>query len=505
MTMQDNIQQESLLPAVFRDARILQGIAQIVFVIIVIFVLGDLSDRINSALEATSQTPNLDFLQNRAGFEIADSGSYTPDDNYFEAFLNVGFYNTLRIVIPGLISTTLIGILFGIFLLSSNFLVRTLARAYVEVLRNTPILLQIFAWFFVVIFSLPPLQESIAFPQEGIRSLPLTQYAISLVIIALVYAYTRGLRNAIWKSRIRQVTILVLLVVNLFGLVLIGEGTYFTFLPAIYISIKGVALFELIPTAIFGVWMVFVVIGIVVAAGMWQYFGFLTETTGTPYPRVRYATISIIVFTIVGWMVVGMRPTPAVIQIVDEDAETTIEMPYEEAFQSGMLTIEQELEYTRQPLIFRPPTLDRRGRNIETGIEFTPAYLAVFLGLVIYTSAFIAEIVRAGIQAVPGGQLEASRALGISQNDMLRLIILPQALRVIIPPLGNQYLNLAKNSSLAIAVSYTDVFQVTNTIINQSGQSVTGIIMVLLAYLVISLVISLMMNLVNQRFQLVTR
>ena len=161
---------------------------------------------------------------------------------------------------------------------------------------------------------------------------------------------------------------------------------------------------------------------------------------------------------------------------------------YEDAFESGLLTIEQELEYTRQPLLFRPPTLDRRGRNIETGIEFSPNYLAVFLGLVIYTSAFIAEIVRAGIQAVPKGQLEASRALGLSQADMLRLIILPQALRVIIPPLGNQFLNLSKNSSLAIAVAYTDIYQVTFTIINQSGQSVTGIVMVMLSYLFISLV-----------------
>ena len=165
----------------------------------------------------------------------------------------------------------------------------------------------------------------------------------------------------------------------------------------------------------------------------------------------------------------------------------------------------KKLEYTRQPLLYRPPKLDRRGRNIETGIEILPPYLAVLIGLVIYTSAFIAEIVRAGIQAVPKGQLEASRALGLSQGEMLRRIVLPQALRVIIPPLGNQYLNLSKNSSLAIAVSYTDIYRVTDTIINQSGQSIPGILMILVAYLFISLCISLMMNLVNQRFQLVTR
>jgi len=504
MTMQNELQQETLLPAVFRDARILQGIAQIVFVIIVIVVLNDLSTRINTALEATSQAPNIEFLSNRAGFEISDSGSYTPDDQYIDAF-RVGFVNTLRVVILGLIATTILGILFGIFLLSSNFLVRSLARAYVEVLRNTPILLQIFAWFFVVLFSLPSLQEAIMFPQAGIRTLPLAQYALSLAIIAAVYAYTRNLRNQIWRTRIRQGTILVVLLANLTGVVLIGQGTPITFLPGIYISIRGVAIFELIPTSLFAVWVAFIVIGCVVAFALWRYFGFLTESTGTPYPRIRYVTIAIIGFTLLGWVIVGMRPTPEVIPVFNEDTEEVVQVPYEDAFQSGDLTIEQELEYTRQPLIFRPPTLDRRGRNVETGIEFSPAYLAVFLGLVIYTSAFIAEIVRAGIQAVPSGQIEASRALGLSQNDMLRLIILPQALRVIIPPLGNQYLNLAKNSSLAIAVSYTDIFQVTNTIINQSGQSVTGIIMVLLAYLVISLTISLMMNLINQRFQLVTR
>lgn len=505
MTMQNDIQQESLLPAVFRDARLLQGIAQIVFVVIVIVVLNDLSDRITSALESTSQAPNIEFLENRSGFEIADSGSYTPDDPYIDAFA-VGFYNTLRIVIPGLISTTVIGILFGIFLLSSNFLIRTLARAYVEVLRNTPILLQIFAWFFVVIFSLPPLQEAITLPQESVRLVPVGQYILSLVVIGLIWYGTRNLRNPVWKTRIRQISTGLIVLANLSGGIFFGLFlAEITFLPGMYVSIKGVAMFELVPTALFAVWMVFVAIGIVIAFALWRYFGFITETTGKPINRSLFVVVAILGFAFVGWIVVGMRPTPEVIPVINEDAEEIVEMPYEDAFASGMLTIEQELEYTRQPIIYRPPTLDRRGRNVETGIEFTPAYLAVFLGLVIYTSAFIAEIVRAGIQAVPRGQIEASRALGISQNEMLRLIILPQALRVIIPPLGNQYLNLAKNSSLAIAVSYTDVFQVTNTIINQSGQSVTGIIMVLLAYLLISLTISLSMNLINQRFQLVTR
>ena len=496
--------QEQLLPAFLRDGRILQGIAQLLFVGIVVLALNDLGARINTALESTNQQPNLEFLQNRAGFGIADSGDYTPDDSYLDAF-QVGVVNTMRVVILGLLATTALGIMMGIFLLSRNFLMRMLARAYVEILRNTPILLQIFAWYFIAIFALPPQQAAISFPQEGIRQLPLTQYALSLLLIFVIWQYSGGMRNQIWRMRVREGGIAIVVIVNLLGINLVGAGSPLEFQPGIYISIKGVAIFELIPSAMFGVWMVFVVIGAVAAALMWRYFGFITETTGKPIPRARYALASVFAFALFGWLIVGMRPTPSSIQVVDEARDRVVDMAYEDAFESGWLTIDQELAHSRQPLIFRPPTLDRRGRNIETGIEISPSYLAVFLGLVVYTSAFIAEIVRAGIQAVPKGQLEASRALGISQGEMLRLIILPQALRVIIPPLGNQYLNLAKNSSLAIAVSYTDIFQVTNTIINQSGQSVTGIVMIMIAYLITSLSISLLINLVNQRFQLVSR
>ena len=504
MAIKAQTQQENLLPAIFRDGRILQGIAQIIFVVIVVIVLNDLQTRINTALESTNQSPNFEFLQNRAGFDLADSGDYSSNDRYIDAF-EVGFINTMRVVLLGLLSTTVIGILVGIFLLSRNFLVRTISRAYVEVLRNTPVLLQIIAWYFIVMLSLPQQQESIAFPQEGVRSLPLLQYGLSFVVILVIWQYGGTLRRPAWRNGLRQVGIAAVVLVNLLGIVLVGAGAPIEFQPGIYISIKGVAIFELIPSSLFGIWMVFVVIGAVVSVAMSRYFAFITETTGQPIPRTRFALAAFVGFTLLGWLVVGMRPTPSLIPIYDDERGEFIEMEYEDAFQSGMLTIEQELEYSRQPLLFRPPTLDRRGRNIETGIEFSPNYLAVFLGLVIYTSAFIAEIVRAGIQAVPKGQLEASRALGLSQADMLRLIILPQALRVIIPPLGNQFLNLSKNSSLAIAVAYTDIYQVTFTIINQSGQSVTGIVMVMLSYLIISLCISLAMNMVNQRYQLVTR
>ncbi|MEJ2150302.1 MAG: ABC transporter permease subunit [Chloroflexota bacterium] len=132
-------------------------------------------------------------------------------------------------------------------------------------------------------------------------------------------------------------------------------------------------------------------------------------------------------------------------------------------------------------------------------------FQAVLLGLVLYTAAFIAEVVRAGIQAVPYGQIEAATALGLPRALQLRLIILPQAMRVIIPPLINQYLNLVKNSSLAIAVAYPDLFNISQTIGNQTGQNTQVIIMVMAAYLSISLTISLLLNIINKRMQIVER
>jgi general L-amino acid transport system permease protein len=145
------------------------------------------------------------------------------------------------------------------------------------------------------------------------------------------------------------------------------------------------------------------------------------------------------------------------------------------------------------------------GLNLVGGAKLTPEFAAILLGLVIYTAAFIAEIVRAGVQAVHRGQSEAARALGLTEAQRLRLVVLPQALRVIIPPLTSQYLNLTKNSSLAIAVAYPDLVAVTNTIVNQSGRSVQVIGLVMLSYLAVSLAISALLNWYNRRVAIVER
>jgi general L-amino acid transport system permease protein len=137
--------------------------------------------------------------------------------------------------------------------------------------------------------------------------------------------------------------------------------------------------------------------------------------------------------------------------------------------------------------------------TIEGGAALTPEFLSLLIGLVIYTGTFVAEVVRAGIQAVPRGQVEAAAALGLAPWQQMRLIVLPQALRVIIPPLTNQYLNLTKNSSLAVAIGYADVVSITNTTLNQTGRAVECIAVIMLIYLGLSLITSALMGWYNRR------
>ena len=156
------------------------------------------------------------------------------------------------------------------------------------------------------------------------------------------------------------------------------------------------------------------------------------------------------------------------------------------------------------PLHFEFPQAGRF--NISGGIEILPELAALLFGLSIYTAAFIAEVVRAGILAVSGGQTEAAYSLGLKPGPTLRLIVVPQAMRVIIPPLTSQYLNLTKNSSLAVAIGYPDLVQVfTGTVLNQTGQAVEVVAITMLVYLLISLATSLIMNLYNSRMSLVER
>lgn len=159
-------------------------------------------------------------------------------------------------------------------------------------------------------------------------------------------------------------------------------------------------------------------------------------------------------------------------------------------------------------LIGAPGELSRpvlRGFNFVGGGTLTPEFAALLIGLVTYTAAFIAEIVRSGILAVPHGQWEAAGSLGLPRARVLKLVVLPQALRVIVPPMTSQYLNITKNSSLAVAIGYPDLVSIANTTMNQTGQAIEGVAIIMAVYLTISLSISAFMNWYNQRIALVER
>lgn len=553
--------------AFLSDIRVLQVIGQIVFVIFAFIAFGLLVSSISEQLVANSLNPSFAFLENRAGFEISEKPDwYTTDSTYFEAF-QVGMINTLRIVIIGLVLATVLGVFVGIFLLSTNWLVKTISRTYVEILRNTPLLVQLFAWYFIVMFSFPQPREALTVPAEGVLFLSLRLVLYLIVFVFLARYVQRWLsddprrlglltatgafvfmteaafwlyhNNAAWAGAYASGNIsdpgfllyvglsAVLIGVAWFvpppwrayaigatiGQALAGLLFYFGIMfdaalrielyPIIYISIRGFVFPEILPTARFAQWFAFVVLGVVIAVALWVFLGRITEATGRAYPRPLYATLAVLGFAIGGWLLVGIAPTPTTIPVASDDGALTT-IPIDQARDEGLMTPELEALYSTQPVLIAVPAQNRFGR-FTAGTELSPEYMALLLGLVIYTSAFIAEIVRAGIQAVPPGQIEAARAVGLSTSQTLRLVILPQALRVIIPPMGNQYLNLAKNSSLALAIGYFDTFQVTTTIMNQSGQSIPAFIMVMAFYLTMSLVISAVMNWVNSRFQLVTR
>jgi len=225
---------------------------------------------------------------------------------------------------------------------------------------------------------------------------------------------------------------------------------------------RGVGIPWGLPTASFPTFRLILIIGLILAVIVFFALRAYSQRTGRAPLTVLWTLLTFIIIALIGWIVLPEKPL-------------TLDLPF------------------------------IKGLNMSGGKVLSPEFMALTSGLVLYTAAFIGEVVRAGIQSVSKGQVEASRALGLNGFQTLRLIIFPQALRVIIPPLTSQYLNLVKNSSLAIAVGYPDVFSVSNTIQNQTGRSVEMIALVMTTYLILSLLTSFLMNWYNQRIKLVER
>ena len=322
-----------------RSRRIVGVLVQAALLLALVALIAWAGHNALAQLRARGIQAGFDFLLQPAGFEIGESAfAYDSSQPFWRAF-TVGVGNTVRVALPALVLATLLGLLIGIGRLSTHLLLRGLSTAYVETLRNVPLLVQLFMWYFALSELLPAADAALQ---------PL---------------------------------------------------------PGVYVSKSGLSL----------PWPVW-------AEGAW-------------WP------------TSLEWPEVG-------------------------------------------------------GFNVSGGAAVTPEFLAVLLALATYTAAFIAETVRAGIQSVSAGQRQAAQSLGLTGAQQLRLVVLPQALRVIVPNTTNQYLNLVKNSSLAVAIGYPDLVSVTNTALNQTGRAFECIAVMMSVYLLLSLLTSALMNRYNARVAL---
>jgi general L-amino acid transport system permease protein len=383
-------------PAFYNDPKIRGLVYQLVLLAVVAWLVFDFAMNARANLRAQNIASGFGFLGHSSGFGINQTlVPYNEGDTYGRVFV-VGLLNTLLVAGLGVLFATPLGFVIGIARLSRNWLIARLGTAYVETIRNLPLLFQILFWYLAVLGSLPPPRQSIS-------------------IFGLIYVSNRGI---------------------IVPEPILGPGA----------GIVGIVLLAAIC----------VTIGIRIWARRRQ------EATGQQFP--------------VFWTGLGL----------------IIGLP--------LLT----MAVLGWPIGFELPQL--RGFNFVGGMRTIPEFVALLIALVTYTAAFIAEIVRAGILAVSHGQTEAAYSLGLRPGLTLRLVVIPQSMRVIIPPLTGQYLNLTKNSTLAVAIGYPDLFAVfAGTTLNQTGQAIEIIAITMAVYLAISLLTSMFMNWYNARIRLVER
>ncbi len=386
--------------SVLNDQRVRGVLFQVLLVIgVVSFAWWLIS---NTAANLRDQGIEFGFgiLWNTAGFSINQTLiEYQENSTYGRVYI-VGLLNTLLVAALGVVLATVLGFIVGIARLSNNWIIARAATVYIEVLRNLPLLLQIFIWYFAVLRLLPAKREALDMGPFG------------LLNIAGWYAPSPVLGEGFWL-------VVVALLLAILGCFAISSWAR-----------KRLA------------------------------------ATGQPFP-VFLASVGLIVAALVVSLILV-------------------------ALIWG------------KPLTLEYPTLGNFGPR--GGARLFPELMGLLLALSTYTASFIAEIVRAGILAVSKGQTEASYSLGLRSGPTLRLVIIPQAMRVIIPPLTSQYLNLTKNSSLAVAIAYPDLVSVfAGTALNQTGRAVEFILITMATYLMISLITSLFMNWYNARMALVER
>ncbi len=396
MSVQSGAAQRAPETSLINDPRFRAALYQVLVLAAIVAFVVFIGVNTAANLVRQSKTTGFDFFWRTSGFDISFSLiSYSRASSYAEAFL-VGVLNTVLVSALGILFATILGFLVGIARLSQNWLVSRIATVYVETLRNIPLLLQLFFWYFAVLKAMPAVRDSIY----------------------------------------------------------LGFDTY--------INQRGL----FVPRPIFDeqfVWVpVAIVAGLIASWFIARWAKRRLERTGQRFPTFIASIGTILVLVVLVWTVSGAS------------------------------------------VVFEIPVLNRF--NFAGGLAVPPELVALWLGLTLYTATYIAETVRGGILAVNRGQTEAAYSLGLRDGDRLRLVIIPQAMRVIIPPLTSQYLNLTKNSSLAAAIGYPDFVSVfMGTTLNQTGRALEVVSITMLVYLTLSLSTSALMNWYNSRAALVER
>ena len=388
-----------------------RGILFQILLAVVLVLFGKwLMDNTLQNLANQGKSLGFDFLTSTAGFQIIPTlGTWLFDyevgvSTYLDVYF-IGIVNTFVVALLGIVVATVLGFTIGIMRLSDNMVLRGFATTYIELLRNLPLLLQLFFWYFAVLRAMPDKRDRIELI-DGVIGLNIT-------------------------------------------------GLY---LPAPMVDANFIYCVFAVPVAV------------VITLALRRYAIKRQAATGQSLPLFWIGLSIIILLPIIVFYAIG-----------------------------------SPLEWSLPEFKDTGPKL-RQGYQDGAGMVLVPEMLAVWLALSLYTAAFIAEIVRAGILAVNRGQTEASYALGLRPNITLRLVIIPQAMRVIIPPLTSQYLNLTKNSSLAVAIAYPELVSVfAGTALNQVGKEIEMVFMMMMVYLTFSLLTAAFMNWFNSRVKLVER
>jgi len=511
--------------SVFYDPKIRGIVYQASLVAIITFLVFAAATNAVDNLQRARIASGFGFLSTTAGFDVNQAlvPFSAAGSTYGDAFI-VGLLNTLLVAAFAIVLSTILGFIIGIARLSKNWVVAKVSMVYVEVVRNVPLLLQLLFWYHAVLAPLPNPRDSI--PVNGIV-LGEPQFGSVMLLLAVLaglvslYRFVSRLRATEGARSFAKVS---LVLAGLAALVLLFPATGLlkpTEAGIAFLNNRGFY----IPRPIAAPYSSLIPYSLIAS---------IIAVTALAL-AARVTLTRALIRSVVLWLAMALIVQVCTLVWSDDVPRAFLLFAVTVAVLTGLVAarvVRSWASVRQRPIPLLPTTLvllfvpviivtigvavsgnfpafeipERQRFNLRGGLQIFPEFVALLLGLVIYTAAFIAEIVRAGIMAVSRGQTEAATALGLRPGQVLRFVVIPQAMRVITPPLTSQYLNATKNSSLAVAIGYPDLVQVfMGTVLNQTGQAIEVVAITMAVYLTISLLTSLFMNMYNRSIAIVER